>query len=333
MEHTHRPRRNLGDKLRALALSLALHALCVLLLLAGLWWTSQTRPVSMPGPVIEATLVGPTAAPRTRAVAAKPAPAPPKSEPAPPPPPKPAPEPPKPEPVQPPPKPQSQPPTPAEMQRRDQIEREKIAAIAQQKAEQEKHEQEERHRQEQVLLEQEKQRKLEEQRKLEAQRKLEEQRKLDEQRKQLAELTKERQAAERKANVEKQRLQQLQDIDNRKAETPPAPPAEHAAPQAQTGAGGQDNDLAARYSDAIKAAVTRNWNRPENAMPGLHCMLHIVQIPGGEVISAKLGSPCNADPATQNSIEQAVMRASPLPYAGYESVFRRDVPFNFTYDG
>jgi colicin import membrane protein len=313
-----------GDKLRALAFSLALHALCVLLLLTGLWWTSQTRPVNMPGVVIEATLVGPTAAPRARAGAAKPAPEPPKPEPASPPP--------KPEPVQPPPQPQPpapqpQQPTPAEVQRQDQIEREKIAAIAQQKAEQAQREQEERHRQEQVLLEQEKQRKLEEQRKQEAQRKL------DEQRQQLAELTKQREAAERKANLEKQRLQQLQDIDHRKVETPPAVQAEDEAPQAQTGAGGQDDDLAARYKAAIQAAVTNNWNRPDSAAPGLHCVLNIVQIPGGEVISAQHGSPCNADPATQNSIEQAVMKAAPLPYKGYEKVFLRTITFTFRYDG
>ena len=40
---------------------------------------------------------------------------------------------------------------------------------------------------------------------------------------------------------------------------------EHEAEQAQTGAGGQDNDLAARYAAAIQSAVTNNWNRPDSA--------------------------------------------------------------------
>jgi colicin import membrane protein len=33
------------------------------------------------------------------------------------------------------------------------------------------------------------------------------------------------------------------------------------------------------------------------------------------------------------SIEQAVMRAAPLPYRGFESVFSREITFNFKYDG
>ena len=57
-----------GDKLRAFGLALAVHAICVLLMLIGLWWTSESRPVSVPGPVIEVDLIGPTAAPRSVAV-------------------------------------------------------------------------------------------------------------------------------------------------------------------------------------------------------------------------------------------------------------------------
>jgi colicin import membrane protein len=108
---------------------------------------------------------------------------------------------------------------------------------------------------------------------------------------------------------------------------------EHEADQAQTGAGGQDNDLAARYAAAIQSAVTNNWNRPDSASPGLRCSLSIVQIPGGDVISVTPMPPCNADQATRNSIEQAVRKASPLPYQGYEKVFQRSIRFNFKYDG
>jgi colicin import membrane protein len=62
----------LGDKLRAFALALGLHVACLLALLVGLWWTHETRPVVMPGPVIEATLVGPTAAPKAKPGASRP---------------------------------------------------------------------------------------------------------------------------------------------------------------------------------------------------------------------------------------------------------------------
>ncbi|MGA8278670.1 MAG: cell envelope integrity protein TolA [Rhodanobacteraceae bacterium] len=285
-----------NDKLRAFALALAIHLLCIGAILAGLWWTHATQPVTMPGPVIEATLVGPTAAPKRHSGKTSPRPAPPK------------PAPPKPAPPKPPAKTE---PPPTDMQH-DRIERERIAALAAQQAEQEKKEQEERHRQAQVLLEQqEKERKLAEQRQ-----------------KQIADIRRQREAVEKKLALEQQRLAQLE--DRHRAEEPQAGTE---APQPQTGAGGKDDDLSARYAAAIQAAVTQNWNRPESAQAGLHCVLRITQIPGGDVISATVSSPCNADQATRNSIEQAVMKAAPLPYQGYEKVFQRGIDFNFKYDG
>lgn len=170
---------------------------------------------------------------------------------------------------------------------------------------------------EQILLEQEK-------------KEAERQQQLEDVRKQLA-------LAEKRKNIEKERLKQLQ--DQRLAERKDAENErmqelmEQESRQAQTGAGGADTDLTARYAAAIQAAVTQNWNRPESVPPGLRCSLRIVQIPGGDVISAKVTSPCNADPAAQMSIEQAVMRAAPLPYRGFESVFSREITFNFKYDG
>lgn len=306
------PIESFGDKLRALAFALALHLLCVLALLVGLWWNHETRPMIMSGPVIEATLIGPTAAPKAHSgvTKARPTPVKPTPEPAKPEPPKL--EPPKPEPKPEPPKPAKE--TPAEVQRQDQIERERVAAIAEQKAEQEKKEQDEKHHQEQVLLEQEqKERKLKE-----------------EQQKQLADIRKQREAAEKKLKLEKEKLAQLEDRNQQKADQQAQPAAEHEAPQAQTGANGQDNNA---YIAAITAAVTQNWNRPDNAEVGLRCVLNITQIPGGDVISVAIGSPCNADPVTRNSIEQAVMKAAPLPYQGYEKVFERNIKFNFKYDG
>jgi colicin import membrane protein len=302
-----------ADKARAFGLAFALHAAFVLALLVGLWWTQKNRPVVMPGPVIEATLVGPTAAPKPRsgsrtAAQSRPEPKPqPKSEPKPEAKPEPKPE----------PKPEAAKETPTEVQRQDLIEREKVAALAREQAEQAKREEEARVRQQQVLLEQEKQRKLRE-----------------EQQKQLAEIRRQREAAEKKLKLEKERLAQLEDRNRQDAaREAQVAETEHQAERAQTGAGGADNDLAARYAAAIQAAVTQNWNRPETASAGLRCTLNITQIPGGEVISASVGTPCNADAATRLSIEQAVMKATPLPYQGYEKVFQRSIKFNFKYDG
>lgn len=293
-----------SDKARAVLFSLLLHGLLVLLIGLGLLWTKESRVVVMPGPVIEASLVGPTSAPKPSASKSSRKPAPPK--PPPPPPPKPA---------EPEPKRESVP--PPEPPKQDLIEQQRIADMAVQKAEQEKKVQEEKRRREQVLLEQEKQ---------EAAR----QKQLDEVRKQLA-------AAEKKKNLEKERLKQLQDKNLAKAKNDEQEHlnemVEQESRQAQTGAGGQDADLVARYAAAIQAAVTQNWNRPESIPPGLRCTVRIVQIPGGDVISANVTSPCNADGAARLSIEQAVLRAAPLPYQGFEKVFSRDITFNFRYDG
>jgi colicin import membrane protein len=285
-----------GDKLRAYLLAALVHLGVVALLFAGLLWTTTTRPISLPGPVIEAELVGISAAPKPSA----PKPSKPAPKPAPP---QPAPAPPK------PPEPKPQP--PSQVQNQDRIEREKVAELAQQKAEDAKRAEEERHRQEQVLLDQQ-------------------QREERTRMQQLAQIRKEREAADRKAKLEKQKLEQLKDLAKAKpAPVQPVPEAE----QAKSGTNGNDDSLSAQYQAAIQNAVTENWLRPDSAQVGLRCMLRIVQIPGGDVIGVQLLNPCNADPLTRDSIEQAVKRASPLPYKGYENVFRREFNFNFQYDG
>ena len=292
-----------ADKARAVLYALLLHGLLIGLIALGLLWTTETRTVVMPGPVIEASLVGPTSAPKPSSRKARP-----KAE-------RPKPTPPPPKAVEEPPKPETVP--PPEPPKQDLVEQQRIAALAEQKSDELKKEQEEKRRREQILLEQEKQ---------EAAR----QKELDQVRKQLAD-------AEKKKNLEKERLKQLQDkrlADQEKAESERANELlEQESKEAQTGAGGKDDDLTARYAAAIQAAVTQNWNRPESIPAGLRCTLLIVQIPGGDVISANVTSPCNADPAARTSIEQAAMRAAPLPYRGYEKVFSREIRFNFKYDG
>jgi colicin import membrane protein len=283
-----------GDKARALALALVVHVLCVALFFVGLFWTQTSRPVSLPGPVIQAELVGISAAPTPKS-ASRPKPAAPKPEPEPPKPPEPKPEP------------------PAEPQRNDQADREKVAEISQAKADLAERAQEERKRQEQVRLEQE-------------------QREARERQKQLEDVKHQLEAAEKKRKLEEAKLAQLQDLQKSK----PAKPVSQAVPdadQARTGTNGQDDSLEAQYVAAIQNAVTNSWLRPDSAQTGLRCTIHIVQIPGGDVIGVQIGSPCNADPVARNSIEQAVKRASPLPFKGYEKAFKRDINFNFSYDG
>ena len=95
------------------------------------------------------------------------------------------------------------------------------------------------------------------------------------------------------------------------------------------GNNGTDTSLLAAYQLAIQNAVERNWIRPETIPPGTPCRIRVVQIPGGDVISAEVVQPCSFDPIGQRSLEAAVLRAEPLPFAGFESVFRRELVFNF----
>ena len=46
-------------------------------------------------------------------------------------------------------------------------------------------------------------------------------------------------------------------------------------------------------------------------------------------MSAKVQPGCAMDAAGQDSVERAVLKAQPLPYRGYESVFERTLTLNF----
>jgi colicin import membrane protein len=64
-------------------------------------------------------------------------------------------------------------------------------------------------------------------------------------------------------------------------------------------------------------------------MPAVPCQVHIVQLPGGDVMSATVDPSCPYDEAGRRSVENAVLRTKTLPYAGFESVFRRNLTFTF----
>lgn len=320
-----------GDKLRAFFYALLVHLVVVAIAVLGMFWSNATKPVTLPGPIIEAELVGVAQAPKAHAVSkSKPTP------PAPVTPPEPV-KPPTAEPADatPPSKPTPPRPTPqeikrdqdaqAEILRQDQKNQERVAEVAREKAEKAEKVEVERKRQEKILLEQKEQ---------------EEQAKREEAiQKQIDAAKKLTDAAKKKLKLEQEKQKQLADVNAKPAAKPPAaaqraPAAEvPEAEKAQTGMNGTDASLLGEYSAAIQNAVTLSWLRPDNATTGLRCRIHITQIPGGEVLSANVTGPCNADAVTRNSIEQAVKRAAPLPYKGYEKVFQRDLDLNFRYDG
>jgi colicin import membrane protein len=263
--------------------------------------TCTPPPLQLKGQVIEATLVGETGAPPPKAVKVKPVPnstPPPPSVPPPPPPPE----------VQPPPKLSQLPPPPKNPSTEDQ---ERVVQEAAEKAEDAKKLQEEKERQRQSDLD------------AQAAKKKAEQEKVDELFKQLNEASAQTQKADSKA---KQAKQQLADLKNAQDNGQPDLPN---AAQRQTGNNAANSDLMSQYAAAIQNAVTQNWTRPDN-MPSVPCTVHIVQLPGGNVMSAKVTGNCPYDEAGKRSVENAVLRAQPLPYKGFEKVFQREIDFTFT---
>jgi colicin import membrane protein len=290
------------DHVRSVALSIGVHLICFGLIAMGLWWQKLSRPLSVAGAPIEAVL---WTGPLPSAAPAEATPPPARAQPTPPPA--------KAEPAQP-------------LQRPDTVDRERAAALTQQQTEERARlEEQERQRQRQIeLSEQERQRQA---RSEAARRALDEDRRRQDE---LAQARNERERAERQSRLQQERLAQLADLER------PAPvegPRTEPRDEEPVGNFGTDTGLAARYVLAIQQTVTQNWLRPDTTRPGLQCRLRIIQIPGGEVINAQVLSPCNGDELARRSIEAAVMRAQPLPYSGYESVFQREITFNFRYDG
>jgi colicin import membrane protein len=78
----------------------------------------------------------------------------------------------------------------------------------------------------------------------------------------------------------------------------------------------------------IANRIQRAWLKPPSAKPGLDCVVYVTQVPGGAVTSVKVGE-CNGDAAVRESIESAVIRASPLPPPPDPSLFERDLEIRF----
>lgn len=191
------------------------------------------------------------------------------------------------------------------------------------------------------------QRELEEQRKRDAQDRLqklrmEREKKLEDERlkqqRELEQIRAEREAAERQRKLEEERLKQIearkeQELLEQQRLQREAAAQRQREQEAREFRAGQIATLDQNYQLAIQSFVTQNWLRPPTAQPGLRCTLKIVQIPGGEVISAAISGQCNGDEATRRSILAAVERGGALPYRGFEDVFQREIDFIFIYDG
>ena len=175
----------------------------------------------------------------------------------------------------------------------------------------------------QATREQEEKRKPPPQVDLDASRRAEQERKkLD----QLAEIRRQRELASKQTRLAEQRAQQLADARAQTGTSRASPPP---------GQRGTDDGLKARYIAALDQAIRRQWVKPDSVTAGMQCKLIIRQLPGGDVVKdgVSFASPCQFDAAARESIERAVLKAAPLPYAGFETVFDRQLNLLFEADG
>ena len=319
------PIRNDDSLWPAVAFALGLHLLLALILLLSPWFSSWTREAvpAAGAPAVEASLVVSTADIRAAQQAMRDAPKPepvpiPVEEPAEEetvPPPQPLPE----------PRPQDSP-VPQQQVAQERIpvpdtvdqDRASALAISQEKA---LREQEEKRRQEQIDLTEQK--RVEE---VQKQQRLARQQEEADKQARLAEIRRQRAQLDQQQKLAEQKLRQIADARTRTASASAA----QASTSQPAGNAGADANLTGEYAAAIQRAVLSQWVRPDSVPLGQRCTLSIRQLPGGEVVEAKVAANCPYDAAGKRSIEAAVLRAQPLPYRGFESVFQRNLTFNFT---
>lgn len=324
-----------ADTQQAIVLAILLHVVLFALMFAGMWWTRSAAPLSAAGSPVEAELVDANAlsAAMQEVLEDRPEPAAPLSEPLPeeqvveqPPAPTPPPQPlPSPIPEDSPTPPQSKPqdfiakPAP--------VEQAEVVATPTPTPSDEKKLQEEKRRQAQVdLTERERQQESERKRRLAEQAK--DAKEAEAREKQLAEIQRKRAAAEREVKLAEQKLKQVADAQAR-ASSRSAESAGVSNASPPPGNNGRDAGLEGKYAAALTQAIVSKWTRPETVPLGSKCTITIKQMRGGEVTSVNVSSPCSYDEQGRRSIEAAVLKAQPLPYDGFESVFARTLTLNF----
>ena len=82
------------------------------------------------------------------------------------------------------------------------------------------------------------------------------------------------------------------------------------------------------YIAQIKDKIERNWSRPPGTASGLKCVVRVSQIPGGDVVRAVIQT-SSGNIAFDRSVEEAVLRSSPLPVPKDASLFDRNIVITF----
>ena len=141
-----------------------------------------------------------------------------------------------------------------------------------------------------------------------------------------------------KAERETQARREKEEADKRAREQAEARRRQQAESELQAQLAAEAEANAARnsglldqYMLMIQSHVKRFWDRPLSARQGTECVVTVVQLPTGDVVSAKVGQ-CNGDDAVRRSIENAVIKASPLPKPPSQAVFSRTFTITFAPD-
>lgn len=227
----------------------------------------------------------------------------------------------------------------AREQERLRQEREKALAAEREKA------QAEQRRLEEQVVRQEAEQRAERERQAEQQRRVEEEQRRqaeeqqlrvrqEEQRRREAEAEKQRVAeAERKRAEEIKRKQEEDAKKRRAAEEARAQAAREEELRRQLAAEeeimeARGSSAMSQYAALIKQHVERRWTKPPSTRADLDCEVRVAQAPGGAVLSAQV-TRCNGDSAVRQSIENAVMRSSPLPQPSDPRLFERTLLLQF----
>jgi colicin import membrane protein len=303
-----------ADTVQSLVAAILLHVLLFALMYFGLFWTWSQADEIQRGPVIEATLIDPNAlsASMRRALAKRPeqaTPAPEEAAPI---------EQPKPEP-----RPEDAPTPPQPVAQDviaepDPIEQEEVTMAPSPKPPAEKV-QEAKQRQEQIdTTAQDRQLQAERERRLSAMEQMRQ--------KQLEDIRRQREANKKELTLREQKLKQIADARSATESTAQADSNAEAAPQ--PGSGGDADTLRSRWLQAIVDSIRQNWSRPDDVPAGM-CPIRIQMERGGRVAAVEVLPGCPYDELTRRSVEAAVLKAQPLPYAGFERVFQPELKLGF----
>ena len=82
------------------------------------------------------------------------------------------------------------------------------------------------------------------------------------------------------------------------------------------------------YVAQIKDKIERNWLRPPGTASGLKCVVRVSQLPGGDVVQVDIQTG-SGNVAFDRSVEEAVLRSSPLPVPKDPSLFDRHIVITF----